>query len=91
YIPARIGRGFTAILLTIKSICSEQSIRLHKGSAGGSTFSWKNGIPMRVLDKKYNTPVLRKYDLIRMNADGVFMTRSLAENYPYSELYKAAI
>lgn len=46
---------------------------------------------MRVLDKQYCTPILRKYDLIRLNADGVFMTRSLAENYPYSKLYKAAL
>jgi hypothetical protein len=45
---------------------------------------------MRVLDKEFNTPVLRKYDLVKLNADGVFMTRSLAENYPYSQLYKAA-
>lgn len=44
---------------------------------------------MRTLDKTYVTPILRKHDLVRMNADGVMMTRSLAENYPYSSLYKA--
>ncbi len=46
---------------------------------------------MRSLDKSYVTPVLREYDLLRTNADGVMMTRSLAENYPYSQLYKAAM
>jgi len=63
---------------------------LHKGSTGAD-FSWKEGIPMRVLDKNYITPVLRKHNLLRLNADGFMMTRSLAENYPYSKLYKAAI
>ena len=29
--------------------------------------------------------------MLRLNADGFMMTRSLAENYPYSPLYKAAI
>ena len=46
---------------------------------------------MRVLDKKFNTPFLRKYNLLKLNNDGVMMTRSLAENYPYSLLYKAEI
>ena len=46
---------------------------------------------MRPLDKQYITPVLRKYDLLRLNADGIMMTRSLAENYPYSSVYKANI
>lgn len=46
---------------------------------------------MRSLDKKYITPVLRKYDLLKLNADGFMMTRSLAENYPYSPVYKANI
>ncbi len=44
---------------------------------------------MRTLDKKYVTPTLRKYGLLRLNADGFMMTRSLAENYPYTFLYKA--
>jgi hypothetical protein len=44
---------------------------------------------MRSLDKKYITPVLREYELLRLNADGFMMTRSLAENYPYSTVYKA--
>lgn len=92
-VTSEVGRaivGLTVLQLTIKSILPAQSIRLHKGSTGAD-FSWKEGIPMRVLDKNYITPVLRKYNLLRLNADGFMMTRSLAENYPYSKLYKAAI
>jgi hypothetical protein len=93
-VTSEVGRaivGLTVLQLTIKAIAPEQSIRLHKGGGRGENFSWKDGIPMRVLDKYFNTPVLRRYDLLRLNADGVFMTRSLAENYPYSKLYKAAL
>ena len=92
-VTSEVGRaivGLTILLLTVKSILPKQSIRLHKGSTGAD-FSWKEGIPMRVLDKNYITPVLRKHNLLRLNADGFMMTRSLAENYPYSKLYKAAI
>ena len=92
-VTSEVGRaivGLTILQLTVKSIIPEQSIRLHKGSTGAE-FSWKEGIPMRVLDKNYITPVLRKFNLLRLNADGFMMTRSLAENYPYSKLYKAAI
>jgi len=92
-VTSEVGRaivGLTILQLTVKSIIPEQSIRLHKGSTGGE-FSWKEGIPMRVLDKNYITPILRKYNLLKLNADGFMMTRSLAENYPYSKLYKAAI
>lgn len=92
-VTSEVGRaivGLTILQLTIKSILPEQSIRLHKGSSGAD-FSWKEGIPMRVLDKNYITPVLRRHNLLRLNADGFMMTRSLAENYPYSKLYKAAI
>lgn len=46
---------------------------------------------MRTLDKSYVTPALRRHDLVRLNADGFMMTRSLAENYPYSALYKAQL
>ena len=46
---------------------------------------------MRVLDKNFITPTLREHGLLKLNADGFMMTRSLAENYPYSKLYKAAI
>ena len=92
-VTSEVGRGIvglTVLQLAIKAICPEQSIRLHKCGGRGENFSWQDGLPMRVLDKKYNTPVLRKYNLVKLNADGCFMTRSLAENYPYSQLYKAA-
>ena len=46
---------------------------------------------MRNLDRKYITPALRQHGLLRFNRDGIFTTRSLAENYPYSKFYKAAI
>jgi hypothetical protein len=93
-VTSEVGRaivGLTVLQLTIKSIDKKQSVRLHKGSNGSGAFSWQEGIPMRVLDKNFITPVLRKFDLLRLNADGFMMTRSLAENYPYSKLYKAAI
>jgi hypothetical protein len=93
-VTSEVGRalvGLTVLQLTIKAIEPEQSIRLHKGGGRGESFSWADGIPMRVLDNTYNTPVLRRFDLLKLNADGVFMTRSLAENYPYSKLYKAAM
>lgn len=83
--------GLAVLQLAIKAIEPSQSIRLHKGGGKGNNFSWADGLPMRVLDTTYSTPLLRQYDLIRLNADGVFMTRSLAENYPYSRLYKAAL
>lgn len=93
-LTSEVGRaliGLTIIQLSIKAIEPTQSIRLHKGSRSKSNFSWQDGIPMRALDKQYITPVLRKYDLLRLNADGIMMTRSLAENYPYSSVYKANI
>ncbi len=93
-LTSEVGRaliGLTIIQLSIKAIEPAQSIRLHKGSRTKSNFSWQDGIPMRVLDKQYITPVLRRYDLLRLNADGIMMTRSLAENYPYSSVYKANI
>lgn len=91
-ITSEVGRalvGLTFLQLTIKSIAPEQSIRLHKGSTRQGSFSWVDGISMRTLDKNYSTPFLRKWGLLNVNRDGVFMTRSLAENYPYSKLYKA--
>ncbi|WP_414619559.1 hypothetical protein [Calothrix sp. CCY 0018] len=93
-LTSEVGRaliGLTVMQLCIKAIEPAQSIRLHKGSRSKSNFSWQDGIPMRPLDKQYITPVLRKYDLLRLNADGIMMTRSLAENYPYSSVYKANI
>ncbi|MDA7527929.1 hypothetical protein N8590_02975, partial [bacterium] len=85
--------GLTLMQLCIKAICVEQSIRLHKGAShnSGDGFSWCEGISMRVLDKNFFTPVLRNHGLISLNKDGIMMTRSLAENYPYSKFYKAAL
>ncbi|MBE2221420.1 MAG: hypothetical protein IAF02_07765 [Anaerolineae bacterium] len=91
-LTSEVGRaliGLSVMQLCIKSIEPEQNIRLHKGSANSASFSWVEGISMRTLDKKYVTPTLRKYNLLRLNADGFMMTRSLAENYPYTLLYKA--
>lgn len=91
-ITSEVGRalvGLSFLQLTIKSIAPDQSVRLHKGSTRRGSFSWVDGISMRTLDNHYNTPFLRKYGLLNVNKDGVFMTRSLAENYPYSKLYKA--
>lgn len=91
-ITSEVGRalvGLACLQLTIKSIAPEQSVRLHKGSTTRGKFSWVDGISMRSLDRNFNTPFLRKYGLLNVNRDGVFMTRSLAENYPYSMLYKA--
>lgn len=93
-VTSEVGRaliGLTVMQLTIKAIDPSQNIRLHKGGSATNSFSWQDGISMRVLDKSYVTPVLRKYDLVRLNADGFMMTRSLAENYPYSLLYKAQL
>lgn len=93
-VTSEVGRaliGLTIMQLCIKTIEPKQNIRLHKGSVNSKSFSWQNGISMRVLDKIYVTPALRKYDLLKLNADGFMMTRSLAENYPYSFLYKAQL
>jgi len=91
-ITSEVGRalvGLTFLQLTIKSIAPEQSIRLHKGTTRRGSFSWVEGISMRTIDSTYNTPFLREHGLLNLNKFGLFMTRSLAENYPYSSLYKA--
>jgi len=93
-VTSEVGRaliGLTIMQLTIKAIDTRQNIRLHKGGSSNNAFSWTDGISMRVLDKNFVTPILRKYDLVKLNADGFMMTRSLAENYPYSWLYKAQL
>ncbi|MFZ2411340.1 MAG: hypothetical protein WAW23_07205, partial [Candidatus Methanoperedens sp.] len=81
--------GLSVLQMTIKAIAPEQSIRLHKG--GHADFSWADGITMRTFDSNYIEPVLREFGLLYVNKYGVFMTRSLAENYPYTQFYKAAI
>lgn len=91
-ITSEVGRalvGLSVLQLVVKTMEPAQSIRLHKGGKTAYNFSWKGGISMRSLDKKYITPTLRKHNLLRLNADGFMMTRSLAENYPYSSFYKA--
>ena len=93
-ITSEVGRaivGLTVMQLCIKNISPEQNIRLHKGSANSKQFSWISGVSMRVLDKNFVTPTLRQHNLLKLNADGFMMTRSLAENYPYSFAYKANI
>ena len=91
-ITSEVGRalvGLAFLQLTIKSIAPEQSIRLHKGATKKGSFSWIEGISMRTIESKYNTPFLRSHGLLKLNNYGCFMTRSLAENYPYTSLYKA--
>lgn len=93
-VTSEVGRaiiGLTVLQLTIKSIEPTQSIRLHKASNSSKSFSWKEGIPMRTIDQNYITPVLRKFNLLKLNSFGFMMTRTLAENYPYTKLYKAGI
>lgn len=93
-LTSEIGRALIALTimqLTIKAIEPKQSIRLHKGGKSRRDFSWQAGISMRFLDKKYITPTLRRYNLLFINADGIMMTRSLAENYPYTLVYKAQL
>lgn len=93
-VTSEIGRGLialTVLQVTVKCIEPAQSIRLHKGGRAGNGFGWEEGISMRTLDKDYITPVLREEGLLRLNADGFMMTRTLAENYPYTGVYKAAI
>lgn len=91
-VTSEVGRALVALVimqLSVKTIEPTQSIRLHKGGKSSKDFSWRDGVSMRSLDKSYVTPTLRKYELVRLNADGFMMTRSLAENYPYSLVYKA--
>ena len=91
-VTSEVGRGIvglTVLQLAVKTINRSQSIRLHKGGSGD--FSWVEGISMRTLDRDFVTPALRSAGLLNLNRDGFMMTRSLAENYPYSRVYKAAI
>lgn len=93
-INAQQGRALVEILvlqLAVKAICPGQDVRLHKGSRSTRSFSWSEGISMRALDASFVAPALREHNLIRMNQYGAFMTRSFAENYPYTKFYKAEI
>lgn len=91
-VTSEVGRALVALLylqLVIKTIEPKQSIRLHKGSGRRTGFGWKEGLSMRTIDANFVTPFLRKNKLLKLNKFGLFMTRSLAENYPYSRVYKA--
>lgn len=93
-ITGNYGRGLVAVAvmqMSIKAICPAQSIRLHKSSNQRNSFSWREGVSMRKLDADYITPFLRESGLLKLNADGAMMTRTLAENYPYSKMYKAQL
>lgn len=93
-VTGEMGRALVDIFvlqLVVKAICPEQDVRLHKGNNNRSAFSWEEGISMRSIDKSYIGPSLRHHDLLRMNKDGAFMSRSFAENYPYTRFYKAEI
>ncbi|MBP5320997.1 MAG: hypothetical protein J6334_08405 [Kiritimatiellae bacterium] len=91
-ISASGGRALTGLVflqLAVKAIAPKQSVRLHKGGSSRSDFSWRQGISFRSLDKDFSSPFLRDNRLLEINRDGVMMTRTLAENYPYTKLYKA--
>ena len=93
-ITSEKGRAMIVLLfiqLTVKAICPEQSVRLHKANNGNNQFSWKEGISMRTIDSNFVTPFLRDKRLLNLNKYGAFMTRSLSENYPYTSFYKASI
>lgn len=80
------------IQLLVKAIEPSQNIRLYQGSNTiKNRFSWQEGISMRTIDEKFVTPFLRKNNLLKLNKYGAFMTRTLAENYPYTNFYKAHI
>ncbi|TLN18272.1 hypothetical protein FDZ74_07055, partial [bacterium] len=93
-VNANSGRalvGLAVLQMAVKAVCPEQCIRLHKGGGRTGTFGWRDGISMRSLDAEYITPTLREYGLLNLNQFGFMMTRTLAENYPYSRHYKAEI
>ena len=91
-VTSEFGRGIVVLSIlqmAIKAIEPDQIIRLHK--AGRGDFSWSEGVTMRRLDEDFVTPFLRDEKLLNMNKWGAMMTRSLAENYPYTRFYKAAL
>ncbi|MEM1506248.1 DNA cytosine methyltransferase [Domibacillus sp. 8LH] len=88
------GRGLIGVLvgqLAIKAIAPVQDIRLHKGNNASVNFSWVEGVSMRTINTGHVISVLRSHDLLKVNNFGSMMTRTFAENYPYSPLYKATI
>ena len=86
-VTGEMGRALVDILvllLVVKAICPEQDVRLHKGNNNRGAFSWEEGISMRSIDQSYIGPSLRHHELLRLNRFGGFMSRSFAENYPYT-------
>lgn len=93
-IDANKGRaltGLTVLQLTIKAITPAQDIRLHKGNQQLNEFSFVEGMSMRSIDNEYVTSFLRENDLLYVNGSGVMLTRTFAENYPYTPMYRAQI
>ena len=91
---AQAGRGLVGTCLgqlAIKAICPTQDIRLHKASNSKNAFSWKEGVSMRSINDSFVIPELGRKGLLRANQYGSFMTRTFAENYPYTNFYKAEI
>lgn len=86
----RLSVGALLVQLAAKSICPKLSIRLCIGGSTRENFSWQDGLPLRFLGQELNRPIFRKHGLVSRKDGEVFIARSLAENYPYSQLYKAA-
>jgi len=75
----------SVLMAAIKLVKPDQDIRLHKAR-------WVDGINMRTIDKLCITAWFNSRNLgVKLNTDGSFMTRALAENYPYVSLYQADI
>ena len=75
----------SVLLSAIKLVSPTQDVRLHKTR-------WKGGIDMRSIDRKCVTAWFNSRDMgIRLNPDGLFMTRTFAENYPYVLVFQADI
>lgn len=73
----------SVLVSSIKAVRPEQDIRLHKSR-------WVDGINMRTIDKKCVTAWFNSRKMgVKLNTDGVFMTRTLADNYPYVPLFQA--
>ena len=85
-VTSEVGRaliGLSVMQLCVKQLSLDKILDCIKEVRVALLFRVE-GISMRALDKNHVTPTLRKYDLLRLNADGFMMTRSLAENYPYT-------
>lgn len=70
--------------LAIKWAHPAIDIRLHKQI-------WQGGVSLRSIGQKIVVPFLRNNEVIAINKFGPAMTRSLAENYPFTPLYMADV